>query len=254
MLSALDRERYQRQIALPDWGECGQEKLRAATVCIAGVGGLGSPVAVYLAAAGVGRLRLCDADGVSLSNLNRQFLYTVTDIGSSKVKAACDRLRHLNPAIELDIFDQRLEQKTVARIVGESTVIVDCLDNLATRRLLNRYAVRHRIPFLYAGVSGMAGMASLFRTPRTPCFNCIFPMGSETHTAPIVGAAAGVIGSIQALETLKYLVGLETPLMGKLLTFDGLTMTFETIHLTRNATCPICSAQAERAVLLEPGT
>ena len=244
MLTSHELERYSRQISFPHWGKAGQETLQHSTVCVAGAGGLGSAVALYLAAAGVGHLRICDSDVVELSNLNRQILHTAPKIGVLKAKSARQTLHELNPTIQIDVFPIRMTLETVEEVVGASQIIVDCLDNFPSRRILNRYAATKQIPFLYAGVQGMEGMVSMFHPPETPCLECIFPNDPESTPPPVIGAIPGLVGSIQALETLKYLLGIGELLTGKLLIVDGMRMTFQPIQIEPNPECPICSSAA----------
>jgi len=244
----LDDElaRYRRQMILPGWGEDAQAKLKAATVFIAGAGGLGCAAATYLAAAGVGRIRLCDGGAVERSNLNRQTLYTAGDVGRQKVEAAGEALARLNPHVEVAGLGRRLAENTVAELVADSGVAVDCLDNFASRLVLNEHAVRTSLPFVHAGARGMSGQMTFIKPPETPCLRCVFPSpgaatDAETNEAlPIVGAAPGVMGSLEALEALKYLTGTGELLMGRLLVWNGALAAFDEVPLRKDPACPVC--------------
>jgi molybdopterin/thiamine biosynthesis adenylyltransferase len=239
-LTARDRDRYDRQILLPEWGGEAQRALKGSTVFIAGAGGLGSAVALYLAAAGVGCLRVCDHGRVELSNLNRQVLYGERDIGKKKVISAGDAVARINSEVKTVLLDQTMEDRTVSELVADSRVIVDCLDNFETRYVLNRFAVGRKIPLVHAGVYGMAGQITFLHPPHTPCLQCIFPEAPPAEVLPIVGAAAAVIGSLETLETLKYLTETGTLLENRLLVWEGDLMTFDEISLQRDPSCPVC--------------
>jgi len=242
-LTARDRERYDRQIMLPEWGGEAQRALKGSTVFIAGAGGLGSAAALYLAAAGVGCLRVCDHGKVELSNLNRQVLYEERDIGKKKVIAAGDTIARINPEVRTVLLDRTMEDRTVPELVADSRVVVDCLDNFETRYVLNRFAVCRGLPLVHAGVYGMAGQITFLHPPRTPCLQCIFPEAPPAEVLPIVGAAASVIGSLEALETLKYLTKTGTLLENRLLVWEGDLMSFDEMSVQRDPSCPACGGQ-----------
>jgi adenylyltransferase/sulfurtransferase len=239
-LTARDRERYDRQILLPEWGGEAQRVLKGSTVFIAGAGGLGSAVALYLAAAGVGCLRVCDHGKVELSNLNRQILYGERDIGKKKVIAAGDTIARINPEVKTVPLDRTMEDRTASELVADARIIVDCLDNFETRYVLNRFAVRRGIPLVHAGVYGMAGQITFLHPPHTPCLKCIFPEAPPAEVLPIVGAAAAVTGSLEALEALKCLTETGILLKNRLLVWEGDLMTFDEISLQRDPSCPVC--------------
>ena len=241
-LTEYDHTRYQRQMLLREWGEAGQQKLKAARVFIAGAGGLGSPVAIYLAVAGVGQIRICDLDRVELSNLNRQILHPETRLGQPKVLSAEKTLKALNPAINIVPFAEYLDETNIDRLVGPADLIIDCLDNYETRYLLNRYCLKHHLPLVHGAIWGMSGQVSFLHPPETPCLRCLVPEPPPQEIFPVVGATAGLIGSVQALETLKYLTGLGELLKGKLLLFDGAEMFFGQVKVERKPDCPDCGA------------
>ena len=174
-LTNEERERYHRQMILSGWGEEGQKKIKQATVFIAGAGGLGSPVAIYLAAAGVGRLRISDFGKPELSNLNRQILHNEKDIGKNKAISAKETLTNINPRVEVENISDKIERENISQLVGDAQIIVDCMDNFPTRHILNEYAVKTGLPFVHAGVSGMSGQITFIHTPETPCLYCFIP-------------------------------------------------------------------------------
>jgi len=239
-LESSEKERYHRQMLIPGWGEPGQEKLKNATVFIAGAGGLGSPVAIYLAVAGVGTLRICDCGEPELSNLNRQILHDDTRIGKSKALSAQQTLCRLNPDITVVPLAERITDVTVAELVGDADILVDCLDNFDTRHVLNRYAVKKHLPMVHAGVYGMHGQLLFIHPPETPCLWCMHAGSVPAALFPIVGATAGAMGCLEALETLKYLTGIGTNLKGQMLLWDGSTMEFTKLELKKLPDCPVC--------------
>jgi adenylyltransferase/sulfurtransferase len=240
-LTDEERERYHRQIIFSGWGEEGQGKIKQATVFIAGAGGLGSPVAIYLAAAGVGRLKICDFGEPELSNLNRQVLHTDKDIGKNKALSAKEILAEINPHVIVENLSDKIERENIAQLTGDSQIIVDCMDNFPTRHILNEHAVKMGIPFVHAGVSGMSGQLTFIHTPETPCLYCTFPGSPPSELFPIVGATAGVIGTLEALEVLKYLTGKGRLLKNRMLFWDGELMNFHEIALQKDTNCDICS-------------
>jgi adenylyltransferase/sulfurtransferase len=179
-----DSERFQRQIMLPGWGEDGQKKIKQATVFIAGAGGLGSPVAIYLAAAGVGTLRICDWGKPELSNLNRQVVHSGEDMGKNKALSARETLTHINPHVTVEALSEKIAKENIADLVGDACIIVDCMDNFPTRHILNEYACMNTLPFVHAGVFGMSGQLTSIHTPETPCLYCIFPGSPPSEFSP----------------------------------------------------------------------
>jgi molybdopterin/thiamine biosynthesis adenylyltransferase len=232
-----EAKRYSRQI--PILGEEGQEKIREARVLIAGAGGLGSVIALYLAAAGVGFIRLVDHDRVETSNLNRQILHWTEDVNRPKTASAQEKLQALNPHIGLEIRSGSIDEGSVSALAGDVHLIVDAMDNFPTRYLLNRAAVARRIPFFHGAVRGFYGQAATILPGKTACLRCIFPSGPPAETFPIVGATCGVIGSIQATEVIKYLSG-KGSLLTKLLFWDGLRGEMDGIDIFRNPDCSDC--------------
>jgi len=236
--------RYHRQMLIEGWGKEGQLKLKSARVFVAGAGGLGSPVSIYLAVAGVGEIRICDADTVELSNLNRQILHTDARIGEPKAASAQKSLGELNPAIKVVTYSDHLDGDSIARIVGRPDIVVDCLDNFETRYLLNTYCTEHRIPFVHGAIWGLIGQLTFLSPPETPCLRCIFPEPPPKGTLPVAGVTPGVIGCMQGMEVLKFLTGVGTTLKGRLLFFNGEEMTFDTITVKRRPSCPDCGEMA----------
>jgi len=238
-------ERYQRQVMLPGWGEKAQAALKRASVFIAGAGGLGSPLAMYLAAAGVGTLRICDSGRVDLSNLNRQLLHTARDVNRPKTRSAFRSLRRINPHVRIVPLPALIDERSVASLVGESTLIVDCLDNFATRLVLNAHAVARGLPLIHAGVTGYCGQITFLHPPATACLACLVPEAPPPATFPILGPTAGLLGSLEALEALKFLTGDGPLLTGRLLFCDGSAMQFQEVAIERDPRCPVCG-QPER--------
>ncbi len=270
-LGGDERARYHRQIILPGWGEGGQEKLKEATVFIAGAGGLGCAVGTYLAAAGVGRIRICDDGEVEVSNLNRQILYTDRDVGRKKADAAREALSRMNPYVQIEELCEGIESGTISELLADSAIAVDCLDNFGARLILNEHAVKASLPFVHAGARGMSGQITFIKPPETPCLRCVFPapppdetlnrdcqallasgtVGSAESegeqaigTLPVIGAAPGVMGSLEALEVLKYLTGAGELLMGRLLLWDGAIASFEEIPVRKDPACRVCGGGA----------
>lgn len=246
MLLSEQEARYRYNILLSGVGEKGQKKLLASAVLLVGAGGLGSPAAYYLAAAGVGRLGLVDADVVELSNLQRQILHRTADIGRLKVESAREKLADLNPEIEVEIFPERFSPANATALVSRYDLVIDCTDNFAARFLLNETCLRLGRPFVYGGVLAFAGQVMTVVPGAGPCLRCIFPQepGPEapsTRELGVLGAVPGVIGALQATEALKYLLGLGSLLVGRLLVYDALFMSFTEVKVERNPACPACA-------------
>jgi molybdopterin/thiamine biosynthesis adenylyltransferase len=246
MLTAGERERYDRQILIEGFGEEGQERLRGSRVLIAGAGGLGSPVAFYLTAAGVGRIRIIDHDQVELSNLNRQILHWETDIGRGKVESARLKLRNLNSTVEVEAVGETITEDNVAGLVEGCDVIVDAMDNFPTRYLLNRSALRKGVPFFHGAVSGFEGRVMTILPGKTACLRCMYRGPVPREKFPVVGVTPAVIGSIQAAEVIKYLVGVGKLLTNRLLVYNGLEATFSEFRIEKNPDCEDCGSLSGR--------
>lgn len=240
-LTQDELNRYNRQIILQGWGDDAQIRISESTVFIAGVGGLGSAVSFYLAAAGTGRLLLCDDGEVELSNLNRQIIHTNEGQGVKKVFSAAQRIEDLNPHVRSVALDRRIDEQSISELARDADIIVDCMDNFKTRYILNRFAVKEGIPLVHAGVYGMAGQLTFIESPSTPCLQCIFPEAPPSEVFPVVGATVGVVGSLEAMEVLKYLTGTGDLLKSRLLLFEGDIMKFEELPLEKNPSCPVCA-------------
>jgi adenylyltransferase/sulfurtransferase len=235
-------DRYLRQTLLPGIGPDGQSRLANACVLIAGAGGLGSASAFYLAGAGIGHIKIVDHDTVEISNLNRQILHADTALGQSKVVSAADRLKAFNPGIQVTGLCERITQDTITAMLEGVDIIVDGLDSYATRQVLNRASLAFRLPYVYAGVNGFDAMVSCFVPGQTPCFECLFSGNAQTSDQPlgVMGAAPGLAGSIQAMETVKLLLDIGRPLKNRLLRISGLDMRCHCMDLTPNPACPAC--------------
>ena len=239
--------RYSRHLLMPEVGEQGQAKLLQGRVLLLGAGGLGSPAALYLAAAGVGTLGIVDGDVVDESNLQRQVLHGLDRVGESKVESGMRTLRNLNPDVEVIPFNERLDRQNVDRIFDQDwDVIVDGLDNFATRYLVNDASVWKDIPVVHGSIFRFDGQVTTFWPRRGPCYRCLYPEPPPAHLAPscaeagVLGVLPGAIGTLQATEAVKILLGRGEPLVGRLLQYDSLGMTFRTFKLRRNKDCPVC--------------
>lgn len=239
-LSETERKRYNRQMIMEGWGEDAQRRLKASTVFVAGVGGLGSPVSMYLTAAGVGTIRICDYDAVELSNLNRQTLHDHTRIGVNKAVSGKKTLESLNPEITIMPLPVKIIRDNVDELVKDSDIIIDCLDNFETRYLLNECSIRKKIPFVFGSIRGMEGRLTVIQSPETPCLSCIFPEAPPNEVSPVLGAAAGVVGSLQALEAINYIAGKGSSLRGELLVWEGVTGGFHRFKTRKDPACPAC--------------
>lgn len=240
-------ERYSRHLILRGFGVKGQKKLLASSVLIIGAGGLGSPVALYLAAAGVGRIGLVDGDVVDLSNLQRQIIHTTARVGTPKVESAAQAIHELNPGIAVQTHHMPADARNIAELIAPYDLVVDATDNFAAKFLINDACVLAEKPFIHAGVVGFSGQVMSIRPHAGPCYRCIFrdmPAAGEVPTckeAGVLGAVVGVIGSLEATEAVKLLTGIGEPLIGRMLTVDALTMTIRRVPLpTRVPDCPVC--------------
>jgi molybdopterin/thiamine biosynthesis adenylyltransferase/rhodanese-related sulfurtransferase len=250
-LTEAQRDRYSRHLMLPEVGDVGQAKLLKSRVLLLGAGGLGSPSALYLAAAGVGTLGLVDADVVDASNLQRQILHATSRIGQAKVDSAEVALRDLNPDVHVIKYKERLTSENVERILADKwDVIVDGCDNFPTRYLVNDASLLHKIPVVHGSIFRFDGQVTTFLPFQGPCYRCLYPEPPPAHLAPscseagVLGILPGMIGILQATETVKVLLGLGDTLSGRLLQYDSLGMTFRTFKLRRDDACPGCGKNA----------
>jgi adenylyltransferase/sulfurtransferase len=239
-LSTDQRERYSRQIELEGWGDEGQERILGSSVFVAGVGGLGCPAAVYLASAGVGKIVVCDGDVVERSNLNRQFLYTRDDLTRPKAPIAAAQLRRLNPDITVTPVIAEINRSTAPGLIEGADLILDCLDNPETRIVLNRAAIERGIPMVYAAVSEYTGYLSFLNPPATPCLECFVDGTRPAVDPPVPGCTAGILGSLEAMEALKFLTGTGQTLAGRLLIMEGAVPSFDVIEIVKAPHCPAC--------------
>ena len=241
------RERYSRHLLIPEVGVAGQQKLLEAKVLLLGAGGLGSPTALYLAAAGVGTLGIVDNDEVDLSNLQRQVIHTTDRIGVPKVDSAEEAISAINPDVEVVKYPVRLDASNIVEIIEGYDVIVDGLDNFPTRYLLNDASVRLDIPVVSAAILGFDGQLSVFAPHDGPCYRCLFPEPPPAELAPscgangVLGVLPGTMGLLQATEVVKLIIGEGDPLIGRLLLYDALAATFTEVKVHRDPNCPICS-------------
>jgi adenylyltransferase/sulfurtransferase len=240
MLSKEELLFYTRQMGIPSWGAPAQERLKNSTAFVAGTGGLGSPVLFYLAAAGVGNLVICDYDKIEITNLNRQILHQFKRIGELKVDSAREALTELNPFITIIPVKEKLTRKNAESIIGKPDIIIDCLDNFEARHIINRVSVKNWIPMVHAGVAELRGQITFMHPPETPCLACFLDLKSPHKKPQVLGATPGVIGSLQAVEAIKYLAGFSPSLKNRLLFWDGLAMKFEAIIIKRNPRCKVC--------------
>ncbi len=256
-LSAPQRARYSRHLVLPEVGQEGQEALIDARVLIIGAGGLGSPVALYLAAAGVGTIGVIDPDAVELSNLQRQILHNEERIGRLKVESARETLRALNPDVAVEPYPVRLSSDNALDVMSGYDVIVDGADNFPTRYLVNDASLHTRVPVVHGSVYRFEGQATAFTPYEGPCYRCVYEVPPPPELAPscaeagVLGVLPGIIGSVQAMETLKLILGLGTSLVGRLLTYDALEQEFRTLRLARNPTCPACGDESRPPPLVD---
>ncbi|MBI2328421.1 MAG: HesA/MoeB/ThiF family protein [Chloroflexi bacterium] len=240
MLTPEEQERYDRQIKIKGIGEAGQEKLKQAKVIVVGSGGLGAPAAIYLAAAGVGTIGIVDYDRVELSNLNRQILHWDSDIGRSKVDSAVEKLSQLNPDVKIEAIEETVSEANVSRLLAGFDLVVDGLDNLSTRYLLNKAAIESNIPLVHGTVYGLEGRAMTVIPGKTACLRCVYRGLIPPGKCPAVGVIPAVIGCIQATEAIKYIMGIGKLLTNRLLLYDGLNMNFTELVVKRDPNCEHC--------------
>src|SRR3989440_2418017 len=249
-LDPVRRTRYSRHLLIPEVGETGQLKLLDSRILLVGAGGLGSPAALYLAAAGVGKLGLVDADIVDETNLQRQIVHSTQSLGEPKTDSARRAIEALNPDVQVVTYRERLTSENIDRILDEGwDVIVDGADNFPTRYLVNDASVWHGIPVVHGSIFRFEGQVTVFKPHEGPCYRCLFPQPPPPELAPscaeggVLGVLPGVIGSLQASEALKLALGIGEPLVGRLLLFDALTATFTEVALRRDPDCPVCGEQ-----------
>ena len=241
MLTDNERKRYDRQIMIKDIGEKGQEKLKNAHVFIAGAGGLGSPIAIYLSAAGVGNIRIVDHDTVELSNLNRQILHWDENIDRNKVDSAKEKLNKLNPSIRVEGICETIGEVNVSNLVDGFDLIVDAMDNLPTRYILNKAAIENNMPFFHGAVSGLEGRAMTVIPGKSACLRCSYRGPVPAEKFPVIGVAPAIIGAIQSTEVIKYIVGMGDLLTNRFLRYDGMSMNFTEFKIDRNPECDHCA-------------
>ncbi|HTY42107.1 MAG TPA: molybdopterin-synthase adenylyltransferase MoeB [Thermoanaerobaculia bacterium] len=247
-LSVEELRRYARHLILPEVGPEGQRRLKAARVLVVGAGGLGSPLSLYLAAAGVGTLGLVDFDAVDASNLHRQILFGTPDVGRPKLAAAAERLKAVNPNVRLEPFETRLTSENALAILREFDVVADGTDNFPTRYLVNDACVLTGKPNAYASIFRFEGQASVFWAAKGPCYRCLFPEPPPPGAVPscaeggVLGILPGLLGTMQAAETLKLLLGVGEPLIGRLVLVDALAMRFRELKIRKNPDCAVCGA------------
>ena len=245
-LSNQEVERYSRHLIMPEVGMDGQLKLKAASVVCIGVGGLGSPVAMYLAAAGVGRLGLVDFDVVDYSNLQRQVIHGTPDVGRSKLESARDTLVAINPEVTIDMHEMALSSSNAFDVLGDYDIVVDGTDNFPTRYLVNDACVLLRKPNVFGSIFRFEGQVSVFATEQGPCYRCLYPEPPPPGLVPscaeggVLGILPGVIGTIQATETVKLIIGVGEPLINRFMIYDALRMKFRELKLRRDPDCPVC--------------
>lgn len=256
-LSPEELRRYNRHLILPQVGVDGQKQLKAASVLLVGTGGLGSPLAMYLAAAGIGRLGLVDFDVVDESNLQRQILHGTKDVGRTKLDSARDRIHDINPHVQVDLFETRLTSENALNVLADFDLVADGTDNFPTRYLVNDACVILGKPNVYASIFQFEGQVSVFGTPDGPCYRCIYPEPPPPGLVPscaeggVLGILPGIVGTLQATEVIKQILNIGDPLVGRLLLFDALNMSFRTLKARRNPDCPVCGTNPTQRELID---
>lgn len=256
-LSPEELRRYQRHLSLPEVGVEGQTKLKAASVLIVGVGGLGSPLGLYLAAAGVGRIGLVDFDIVEESNLQRQVLHGVSDVGRSKLASASDRIREVNEFVTLDLHETRLTSENAIDIISDYDLVADGTDNFPTRFLVNDACVLTGKPNVYASIFRFDGQVSVFGMPDGPCYRCLYPEPPPPGMVPscaeggVLGVLPGLVGALQATEVIKLILGIGEPLVGRLVLIDALSTKFRTLTVRKDKDCPVCGTRPTVTALID---
>ena len=256
-LTADEMQRYSRHLVLPEVGPEGQLRLKRSSVLVVGLGGLGVPAAVYVASAGVGRVGVVDSDSVELSNLQRQFIFSNADLGRGKVDAAEEKLSLLNPEIRVVPHAVRLDSGNAMEVIREYDVVIDATDNLPSRYLINDACVLQSKPDVFASVLGFDGQASVFSTPHGPCYRCLYPEPpapdsvKSCEEAGVLNVLPGIMGTLQANQALMILLGKGTPIMGRLLVFNGLDNSFNEIKFRKNSSCAVCGPNATITQLID---
>ena len=246
-LTEKEIQRYSRHLIMPEVGMAGQQKLKQASVLIVGAGGLGSPLSLYLSAAGIGKLGIVDFDVVEFSNLQRQVIHGTQDVGKPKLESAKARIRSVNPNVEVETYETRLKKENALDIIGSYDMVIDGTDNYPTRYLINDACVLLKKPNIYGSIFRFEGQASVFDAQSGPCYRCLYakppPPGLVPNCAEggVLGILPGLIGTIQATEAVKRIMGVGESLVGRLLLFDALKMSFRELRLKKNPDCPICS-------------
>jgi molybdopterin-synthase adenylyltransferase len=240
-LSEYEFLRYGRQIIMPDFGEEGQKRLKQAHVLVAGVGGLGSPVSIYLSTAGIGRVTIVDYDSVDITNLNRQVLHWEEDVNRRKVESAQQKLSKINSMIAINALNVKITGDNISELLEGVDVVMDCMDNMETRFLINEACIKTGIPMIHGGVREMMGEVTTIIPGKTPCLECLLPRDlSKKETFPIFGATAAMIASLQVLEAIKLLSGIGTLLTDRMLFIDGANLEFMMIDLQKRPDCKVC--------------
>jgi adenylyltransferase/sulfurtransferase len=256
-LSSSELTRYSRHLLLEEVGKEGQLRLKQSRALVIGMGGLGSPISLYLAAAGVGTIGIVDFDSVELSNLQRQILHSTENVGKKKTQSARARLLEVNPEVNVIVHEERISVDNALKLISNYDVVIDGTDNFQTRYLVNDACVLGKKPLVYGSIFRFEGQATVFYPPHGPCYRCIYPDPPETGAVPncaeggVLGVLAGVIGSIQAAEAIKLLLGKGQTLMGRLLLYDALEANFDTVNLKRNVKCPLCGEKPSITTLEE---
>jgi molybdopterin/thiamine biosynthesis adenylyltransferase/rhodanese-related sulfurtransferase len=256
-LSSQEVARYSRHLIMPEVGMEGQKRLKAASILLIGAGGLGSPLGLYLAAAGIGRLGLVDFDVVDFSNLQRQVLHGTPDVGRPKLHSARDRIQAINPEVKIDLYETRLSPANAMQICQPYDIIIDGTDNFPTRYLVNDVCVLLKKPNVYGSIFRFDGQASVFWPPAGPCYRCLYPEPPPPGEVPscaeggVLGILPGLIGCIQATEAVKIILGQGSPLVGRLLLYDALQMSFQEFRIRRNPKCPMCGDKPTLTQLID---
>lgn len=244
----MNGERYERQVSLQEIGEAGQENLKNARIAIIGAGGLGAAVIPYLAAAGIGYLRIIDKDFVVPSNLNRQLLHWEKDLGRAKVESATEKVKSLNSEIAIEGFNQSFVEGTAEKLLENIDLVVDCLDNFPTRYILNDWAMKLEIPFIHGACRGWEGRVTVIVPNKTPCLRCIVPTPPRPEVFPIIGVTAGLLGMIQATEAIKRILNRPNTLEGRWLIYDGDALKFRIIETDRETFCTKCQPKTNTMI------